>query len=613
MGFFSGLGTEAYDRSYKDRELVRRMLGYFSHYRNQLVIASLAILAIGVGGAATPILVSLGVDLMLETVTPQMPIGLIIALFILGILIWVANWVGRRLISRAVGDVMLDLRRDAFAAAAEHDLSFYDTISSGRVVSRITSDTEEFARVVVLITDLAGQMFQAGFLLLALASINIRLTLWLALMLPIVFAVAVGFRRLARHVTRRGFRAMANVNAAIKEAVTGIAIAKNFRQEATIFDEFDQVNQQSYMINVRRGFVLAIVFPTLEVLSGVATALLVYTGGMSTTLGTITVGNWFLFITSLHRFWFPMLNLSAFWTNIQNGLSAAERIFALIDAESVVVQVDQQAVRRLRGEIEFKHLSFHYMPDEPVLNGFCLNIKPGENLALVGHTGAGKSTIARLIARFYEFQGGQLVIDGKDIRSFDLTQYRRQLGIVSQDPFLFSGSIVDNIRYANPEVSKKEIEYLAREIGDGAWLEALPHGLRTEVGERGSNLSMGQRQLVALMRVLVQHPAIFILDEATASVDPFTEAQIQQALGLILAESTSIVIAHRLSTVKAADRIIVLQNGTIIEEGNHMSLMSDGGHYAELYNTYFRHQSPEFIPSGMEVDDGKVVFTGSEN
>jgi ATP-binding cassette subfamily B protein len=613
MGFFTGLGTEAYDRSYSDRELVRRMLGYFSRYRNQLVIASLAILVIGVGGAATPILVSLGVDLMLETVTPQMPIGLIIALFILGILIWVANWVGRRLISRAVGDIMLDLRRDAFVSAAGHDLSFYDTISSGRVVSRITSDTEEFARVIVLITDLAGQMFQAGFLLLALASINTRLTLWLAIMLPIVFAVAVGFRRLARHVTRRGFRAMANVNAAIKEAVTGIAIAKNFRQEATIFDEFDQVNRQSYRINVRRGFVLAIVFPTLEILSGVATALLVYTGGISATLGTITVGNWFLFITSLHRFWFPMLNLSAFWTNIQNGLSASERIFALIDAESVVVQVDQQAVRRLRGEIKFKHLSFHYMPDEPVLNGFCLHIKPGENLALVGHTGAGKSTIARLIARFYEFHGGQLVIDGRDIRSFSLTQYRRQLGIVSQDPFLFSGSMVDNIRYANPEVSEKEIEYLAREIGDGAWLEALPNGLGTEVGERGSNLSMGQRQLVALMRVLVQHPAIFILDEATASVDPFTETQIQQALGLILAESTSIVIAHRLSTVKAADRIIVLRRGEIIEEGNHKSLMSSGGHYAELYNTYFRHQSPEFIPSGMEVDDDKVVFTGSEN
>lgn len=613
MGFFTGLDTEAYDRSYKDRELVRRMIGYFSTYRRQLIIASLAILAIGVGGAVIPILVSIGVDQMAEDITTQVTVLLVGALFILGVLIWVANWVGRRHISRSVGDVMLDLRRDAFAAAAGHDLSFYDKISSARVVSRITSDTEEFARVVVLITDLVSQMFQAGFLLLVLAGINLRLTFWLAIMLPIVFAVAVGFRRLARYVTRRGFRAMANVNAAIKEAVTGIAVAKNFRQELTIYDEFDRVNRQSYRINVRRGFVLSTLFPTLGVLSGVATAILVYTGGMSATQGIITIGNWFLFISSLNRFWFPMLNLSAFWTNVQNGLSAAERIFALIDAEPVVNQIDQQAVKRLRGEIDFDFLSFQYVPDEPVLKDFCLHIEPGENLALVGHTGAGKTTVARLITRFYEFHGGRLLIDGTDIRSFDLTQYRRQLGIVSQDPFLFSGRVIDNIQYANPEVSKKEIEFLARKIGEGEWLEALTNGLDTEVGERGSSLSMGQRQLVSLMRVVVQRPAIFILDEATASVDPFTEAQIQQALALILAKSTSIVIAHRLSTVKTADRIIVLRRGKIIEEGNHKSLMSDGGHYAELYNTYFRHQSPDFIPSGMEVDDGKVVFTGSEN
>jgi ATP-binding cassette subfamily B protein len=388
---------------------------------------------------------------------------------------------------------------------------------------------------------------------------------------------------------------MANVNAAIKEAVTGIAVAKNFRQEAAIYNEFDQINQQSYRINVRRGFVLSTIFPTLDVLTGAGTAILVYAGGTSAAQSVITIGAWYLFILSLNRFWFPILNLSAFWTNIQNGLSAAERVFALIDAESAVTQFNLRSVPQLRGEITFEDLYFHYQPDEPVLRDFRLHIRPGENLALVGHTGAGKTSIAKLITRFYEFQDGRLLIDGMDIRSFDLLHYRHQLGIVSQVPFLFSGTVADNIRYANPEVSEDEITTLARQIGHGAWLETLTDGLKTEVGERGDRLSMGQRQLVSLMRVLVQHPAIFILDEATASIDPFTEAQIQQALALILAKSTSIVIAHRLSTVKAADRIIVLRQGEIIEQGNHKSLMNSDGHYAELYNTYFRHQSLEYI------------------
>jgi ATP-binding cassette subfamily B protein len=236
-----------------------------------------------------------------------------------------------------------------------------------------------------------------------------------------------------------------------------------------------------------------------------------------------------------------------------------------------------------------------------VLEDLSLHIAAGEDLALVGHTGAGKSTIAKLICRFYEFQGGELRIDGRDVRTMDLKEYRRHLGIVPQMPFLFSGTVLDNIRYARPEVGDTEIEALARRIGSGEWLEALPRGLQTEVGERGAQLSMGQRQLVSLMRVLVQKPAIFILDEATANVDPFTEYQIQEALRLILEEATSILIAHRLSTVKAADRIIVLRQGKIIEQGDHNALMARSGHYAELYNTYFRHQSLEYVESARKL------------
>jgi ATP-binding cassette subfamily B protein len=394
-------------------------------------------------------------------------------------------------------------------------------------------------------------------------------------------------------------KAMADVNAAIKETISGISIAKNFRQEESIFKSFDESNQQSYHVNVQRGFVLSLDFPTLNALGGIFTAILIYVGGLSAAQGIVTVGAWYLFIISLDQFFFPVLNLSAFWAQIQSGLSAAERVFALIDADPNVVQIENRDVPTLKGLIHFENVHFQYVDNEHVLTGLSLLVQPGETLALVGHTGAGKSSIAKLIARFYEFQQGRLLIDSHDIRTFDLAQYRRQLGIVSQVPFLFSGTVADNIRYAAPQVSDAEMLEMARKIGDGEWLETLSNGIQTEVGERGGRLSMGQRQLVALMRV--QKPAIFILDEATASVDPFTEWQIQQALNLILKHSTSILIAHRLSTVKAADRIVVMEKGKIIEEGNHNSLLERGGHYATLYNTYFRHQSLAYVEKAKEL------------
>jgi ATP-binding cassette subfamily B protein len=302
-----------------------------------------------------------------------------------------------------------------------------------------------------------------------------------------------------------------------------------------------------------------------------------------------------------------VLNLSSFWPQIQAGLSAAERVFALMDAEPVVKQSDSVHPSLLKGEIAFRDFWFRYSEQEQVLKDFNLTIHAGETIALVGHTGSGKSSLAKLIARFYEFQEGNLLIDEQDIRSFDLGAYRQQLGIVSQVPFLFAGTVADNIRYACPDATDEIIERLARQIGEGDWLETLPEGLASEVGERGVRLSMGQRQLVALLRVLVQSPSIFILDEATASVDPFTEWQIQQALNLILKNATSILIAHRLTTVKAADRIIVLRKGQIIEEGNHESLLAQGGHYAELYDTYFRHQSLAYVESAKNLAEVTIA------
>lgn len=601
MGFFAGLNVEKYDRQYSDRQLFTRITDYFKPQVKRLSAISGLVVAFALVGATFPVLVGRVVDLLSKQPTLEAITLVGLALLLIGFGIWGLNWARRSLIVRSVGDVVLQLRTEAFSAAAEHDLSFYDQFSSGRIVSRITSDTNDFGQLVVIVTDVGAQIFQSLILAVALIQTEWHMALLLFSFLPFIFAMALGYRSLARRVTRHGMEAMADVNATIKETVSGISIAKNFRQEHGIFKTFDFSNQISYKVNVRRGFVLSLVFPTLNALGGVGVAILVYVGGLNIQQGIVTAGAWYLFLLSLDSFLFPIMNLSAFWAQIQGGFAAAERVFALIDADPNVKQTDSRDVPRLKGEIRFDDLHFRYTDKEPILTHFDLSIPAGENLALVGHTGAGKSSIAKLIARFYEFQSGNILVDGMDIRTLNLAQYRRQLGIVSQVPFLFSGTVADNIRYAAPDVSIAEMLATAKQIGNGEWLEILPDGLDTQVGERGAKLSMGQRQLIALMRVIVQKPAIFILDEATASVDPFTEWQIQQALNLILAHSTSILIAHRLSTVKAADRIVVMDRGSIIEQGNHDGLLTKGGHYAMLYNTYFRHQSLAYVEQAKDL------------
>ncbi len=596
---FGGLQADNYDRQYSDSYLFKRIGDYLKAHRREVGLGIVGFIVVGIVASLRPVIISSAIDDMVDN--SDFLTFLFVVLAIVAVTEYIANYARRRFTVSVIGKIVAMMRKDSFSAAIDRDLAFYDTHKTGKIVSRITSDTQEFGDVMLLGSDVISQFLSVIILLVVLFSYSIELSIVLILTMPMVVFAALFFRYLARIVTRQGSRAMAVVNDNIQESVTGISVAKNFRQEEMIYTEFSAVNNQSYSINLRKGFVISMVFPSLNILSTIAVAIIVWVGANSVFAGAITAGTWYLFIQGVDRFWFPFMNLSSFWSQFQQGLSAAERIFALIDADNTVKQVDDKNVVNLSGHIEFQDVDFSYVANQLILDKFNIDIKPGESVAFVGHTGAGKSTVAKLITRFYEFQSGQILIDGDDIRSFDIQSYRSKLGIVPQQPFLFSGTVLENIRYGRPDATEKEIMDISMSIGDGEWLESLPEGLQTDVGERGARLSMGQRQLVSLLRVMVQKPSIFILDEATASIDPFTETQIQEAIDLILSRSTSILIAHRLSTVRSADRIIVLSNGAIIEEGSHDQLMETDGHYAELYNTYFRHQSLSYVENAREM------------
>ncbi|QPC81593.1 ABC transporter ATP-binding protein [Phototrophicus methaneseepsis] len=606
MGLFGGLEADKYDRQYSDAYLAKRIAAYMLRYRWYMVGIVIGFTILSFVSAIRPVIISIGVDaLVAQETTFWLLVGILLAAALAE---YGANWLRRYLLSLVIGRMVAQLRKDAFASATARDLAFYDTNKTGKIVSRITSDTQEFGDVLLFTSDVISQLVSVAVLLVVLLSRSIPLTVIILLTTPVFFGTAMLFRNVARRVTRQAARAMAVVNDNIQESVTGISVAKNFRREAMIYSEFVGVNTLSYQTNLRRGMVLALIFPVLNFLIGFSTAIVLYSGAEAVLGGVISAGSWYLFIQGADRFFFPVINLSAFWSQFQQGLSAIERVFGLIDAENMLRQVDDQPAGNINGHIVFKNVDFGYTDDQLILKNFDLDIKQGESVAFVGHTGAGKSTIAKLVARFYEFQGGEICIDGRDIRTFDLPSYRARLGIVPQQPFLFSGTIMENVRYARPDATDEEIRELVYSVGNGEWLETLPDGLQSDVGERGARLSMGQRQLVSLLRVMVQKPAIFILDEATASVDPFTEVQIQEAVDMLLSQSTSILIAHRLSTVRSADRIIVLRDGGIIEEGSHESLMTQGGHYAELYNTYFRHQSLSYV----EGSKSRLTQTGSD-
>jgi ATP-binding cassette subfamily B protein len=601
MAYGWALDAEEYDRKYKDRLLFKRILGYFSSYKRSMAIVILFITISSLTSAFVPVLISVIIN-NLETNRNTFYIIFIISIILmLNLLSWVFNYFQQRYAFRVIGGVMLDLRKDATNAVLNHDLSFFDRNPTGKIVSRVNSDSDTFGTTVDLSIQLISSVLILIMLIIIMFVINTTLSLATLSTLPFFFILALAFRKIARKRTLLGQRALASVNDFVKESFSGIQIAKTFRQEDKLYQRFNKVNTISYKVNLRRAFVLNAIFPSLGIIQGIVVTLLVLYGGSNVLGGVMSAGDLNLFLQGLNYLFFPLLTIASFWPTFQAGMAASERIFALIDTLPQIIQNDKIIPPRLKGSIEINNLIFSYEKDKEIFNNFNLSIKAGESLAIVGHTGAGKSSLAKLLGRFYEFQGGDILVDEISIRNYDLKEYRKQIGIIPQSPFLFADSIENNIKYCCSEAKTEDV-YDSLNVTSGSdWIEDLSNGLNTDVGERGSRLSMGQRQLVVFARVLLENPAILILDEATASVDPFTETRIQDALQKTIEGRTSIIIAHRLWTVRHVDRIIVLDHGRIVEEGNHDELMAKGGMYAELYNTYFRHQSLEYIEKMKET------------
>ncbi|RQD77650.1 MAG: ABC transporter ATP-binding protein [Candidatus Syntrophonatronum acetioxidans] len=494
---------------------------------------------------------------------------------------YLMSWVGQK--------VIFDMRQRIFDHLQKLGFKFFDRRSTGEVMSRVTNDVEALNEFISWgIIHVAGDLVIIIGIIVVMISEHLLLALVSFVTFPFFILVSTLFRNRVIDAYRQVRSRMAEVNSHLQENISGFKVIQSFVRERKNIDDFSSINNRNLQANMKAATLFAIYLPVIEVIGAVGTAILVWYGGMEVVRGAIQIGTLYLFLDYLSRFYAPLRDLSQIYNNLQSALAAGERYFEIMDTRPHYEEDPEALVLPfLQGRVKFEGVTFAYEKGKNVLEDINLDIEPGEAIALIGPTGAGKTTLINLLYRFYEPQKGRIFIDGNDIKKIKIKSLRDQMSLALQDTFLFSGTILENISYGRPDASREEIEEAARSVYIHDFISSLPEGYDTFAGERGSSLSMGQRQLISFARVLLRNPRIIVLDEATSSVDAHTEEKIQNALKKITADRTSFIIAHRLSTIKKADRILVLDKGRLVQQGSPRELAEKPGLYRELLQLQF--------------------------